>query len=173
MSSCAVQEIVGVSTYLTSEECMMGFCQQVLGDKGDCLSNGGYSAYSYQRGRRNNGNIGPYTEGLGENYVFHGVEPAPSNKCFPKFLGSSGYCSRFATFIMENKLGHVVSGQLVANHRYHPEHRTAVFLWNPDREAVKAWWRAHKPKPTPETVTSAPPYQQTVPEPQAQGEVPF
>ncbi len=139
MSTCAVQEIVGISYHKTPQDAMVHICQQTLG-KGDCAPNRGYGIPDLP------GNKGMYCSGLGENYVFHGVE-AYTYKGANNSDDQVGYASRLAAFITENKLGKVVAGKKVANHRYHTEHHTRVFLWNPDREAVKAWWTKNGPKP--------------------------
>ena len=132
MSSCAVQEIACLGYHSSPEDAMMAFCRQTIKNSPDCSKNGGYSVYTY--GQTPEGNQGHYTQGLGENYVFHGVEDSSFN---------TGYASRFAKFIEENKLGVVFGGEKVNNHRYHPDHKTQVFVWNPDRAAVFAWRDAH------------------------------
>ena len=139
MSTCAVQEIVSLSVHSSPLEAMMAFCRATIGDRGDCAPNGGYTAYSY--GSANKDNKGNYTDGLGENYIFHGVEN------LTPYGGNKGYASKFAAFLIENKLGNVHGGDPSRNHRYHPDHITRVFVFNPDREAVFAWWGDHKPKP--------------------------
>lgn len=136
MSTCAIQEMVSIRDHSTPEEAMKAFCRQTLGDVPDVKPNGGY-------GKDNNyGNKGYYAAGLGENYVFCGVEDyhyKNENEWKPKI----GYASRLAAFIVENKLGHVAAGLPVTNWRYHPDHVTKAFIFNPDREAVKVWWSQH------------------------------
>lgn len=148
MSSCAVQEIVGICNFKNGKEIMVAFCKQTLGNKGDCRPNGGYSTYSYGAAKIA-GNKGSYTDGLGENYVFHGVEKG-------NYYTSNGYASKFAAWITENKLGQVYGGDPVKNHRYHPDHLTRVFVWNPDREAVKAWWAENGGPPIKPATPKAP-----------------
>ena len=143
MSSCAVQEIAGISSHNSSEEVMTYFCKQAL-KQDDCKSGRGYAIKKDKLAEiegtsKMEENQGMYSEGLGENYIFHGVERDASYPC------GRNAASNFAKFITENNLGDVVGGQKVANHRYHPDHKTQVFIWNPDREAVKAWWLKHKP----------------------------
>ncbi len=134
MSSCAVQEIVGLSYHNTAEDAMIRFCKQTLGTNGDCKPDQGYSKYNYGDRDTVSSNKGSYAEGLGENYIFHG----------PVLYGSKGdYCAKFAAYITENKLGDVVGGQAVINHRYHSSHKCRVYIWNPDRKAVIAFWEKH------------------------------
>lgn len=104
---------------------------------------GGYSSYSYGS-KPDSLNKGSYADGLGENYVFHGVESYKGPDSI--YNGENGYASKFAAFIIENNLGDVFGGKAVNNHRYHTNHWTKVFVWNPDREAVKAWWEIRRPK---------------------------
>lgn len=151
MSSCAVQEIVGISEYRSPVEMMKAFCKQTLSNRGDCRPNGGYSAYGYFA-HKIEGNKGAYTDGLGENYVFHGVEKYKADS----YGETGGYASKFAAWITEQKLGNVHGGDPVSNHRYHPDHLTRVFVWNPDREAVKAWWAANG-GPSPEAAAKRAP----------------
>ena len=81
-----------------------------------------------------------FTEGLGDHYIFHGVE---------RFAGGGGYklgyAGKFAAFITENKLGFIAAGKPQGNKRYHADHICQVFIWNPDHDAVYAWWNAHRP----------------------------
>lgn len=139
MSSCAVQEIINIAD--RPLQLMLDFCRQVLGpgNHTDCRPNGGYSL-NPGWGDKANGNKGSYTEGLGENYIFHGVEKDPRYKD-----ANVGYATAFAAFITEHKLGNVVGGDTVSNHRFHPDHFTRVFIWNPDRQAVIAWWALNDP----------------------------
>lgn len=140
MSSCAVQEICYISDDCrnaidSGKAIMMAFCKQTLGMRPDVEKNGGY-ALNNGNGNKPNGNIGSYTEGLGESYIFHGVEGYGSKP--PTKL--TAYASKFAQFITDNKLGSVVGGEVVNNHRFHPENWVRVYIFNPDREAVKKWW---------------------------------
>lgn len=132
MSTCAVQEIVSIREEGSPESIMRKFCQKTIPSGVDCRAN------SYPSERISE-NVGMYTSGLGENYIFHGVEKDVYADA------KVGYATAFATFITKNKLGNVVGGQSVANHRYHPDHLTKVFIWNPDREAVFDWWNKHRP----------------------------
>lgn len=83
------------------------------------------------------GNAGRYAQGLGDCYIFLGVEAdVETNE------RSYGYASRFAAFIEEHELGVVARGQKVFNTRYHPTYKTQAFIWNPNREKLVAWWSA-------------------------------
>lgn len=145
MSSCAVQEIVSLSEHLSPEAAFTAFCRQTIGDATeDCKPNDGYN---YQE-QKDSGNKGSYTEGLGENYVFHGTEAGcrklKHDGIYPR--DNDGYASRFAAWITENNLGAVHGGDPVANHRYHSHHICRVFVFNPNRPEVFKWWNSHRPK---------------------------
>lgn len=136
MSSCAVQEIAMIGGCGTAEMVMHHFCRKTLGmNVVEIAANKGYglSVSDIDKGKvdYDTPNKGGYAEGLGENYVFHGVEPEKT----------PGYGENFAKFIEDNKLGTVARGQKVINLRYHPDHKTQVFIFNPDREAVTGWWK--------------------------------
>lgn len=149
MSTCAVQEMVGIGGYNTPKEVLIDFCRKTIARAGDKWNR------PPEVGPGEAQNKGYYTEGLGENYVFHGTEGGP--KGGPRStLYRDFYASKLAAYIMEEKLGPCYGGDPVINRRYHPDHCTRVFVWNPDGEALRAWWTKNNPDAA-KTVSPKPP----------------
>lgn len=170
MSSCACQEIVGVSYMaypydpktnlngsvmkrLSGEELMVCFCRQAMGDRIDVTKERERAAKTgkrmeeyfgdpeWKQGVGNLGNQGSYAEGLGDTYVFHGPNATPGN-----LHTSSSGPEDFAAYIKEAGLGHLAEGIPVKNERYHPTYTVQAFVWNPDRAKLIEWWAARNPR---------------------------
>jgi hypothetical protein len=142
MSSCALQEIVALRSHPTALDAFRQFCAQTMGTK--------HKPRLGRYGSGVDGNIGSYTEGLGESYIFHGPvrEEDHAKVCTP---------TMFAAFILENKLGTVAEGQKVKNSRYHPHYHVQAFIFNPDMKAVKEWWDKNEPPPPPAAAAAVAP----------------
>lgn len=54
------------------------------------------------------------------------------------------YGTEFAQFITDNNLGVVVTVGPKFNKKHHPKTTAQCWLWNPDQDAVVAWWEMNK-----------------------------
>lgn len=139
-SSCALQELTNIRYFSDPESIMLSFCKQTLGTATeDIKADGGYAHYVYNKPLP--GNVGNYTNGLGDLYVFTGVENTWSDKEV-----STTIHRRFAAWIEENDLGKITMSGLANNHRYHSTHWSRAYIWIPNRAKVFAWWKANKAK---------------------------
>ncbi len=119
---CAVTEIGYLAESGTAEAAMREFCRQSWG--------------------------GPMKEGctLDAFYVFTGVlrhtklfewgdRPAPRG---------GKYGPEFKQFIKKHSLGAVVESPTRNNRANHENHFLKVYVWAPDAENLKKWWKEHR-----------------------------
>lgn len=85
-------------------------------------------------------------------YLFTAAVETPST---PKILPRNNYYyppvyrpygSDFAEFIRTNKLGEVIESPKVVNKAFHSNHSNQVWVWTPNRDALKQWWDKEKAK---------------------------
>lgn len=129
-ASCGVKEIDGLSSIDSAIEAMREFCEIVFAKPNNFFLS---------------------------NFV---KEPEPLMYCYYLFTAAvydqkaftnkvtgklsrlySPYGDEFAAFITENKLGQLFGGEAIHNKSFHPDHSNKAWLWAPDREALKAWWK--------------------------------
>lgn len=54
------------------------------------------------------------------------------------------YGTEFAQFLIDNKLGEVVTLGPKKNLRHHPTSTAQVWAWSPDQTALEEWWNKHQ-----------------------------
>jgi hypothetical protein len=117
MTSCAIQEIVGLSDYTKPEEAMQKFFHLFYVT--------GKNKYAWQT--------------LGGHYVFVGVEKITDDEDD----ASVGYAEPFYQLIRTEGLGEVKKGPLAVSRPYHLNHLVRCYLWSPDEAALQAWGKKH------------------------------
>ena len=75
-------------------------------------------------------------------YMFHGVVKYTGSK---DGRYSETAAENLAKYIRRHKLGTVVGSKPAANRVNHPDHILRVFVWNPDVDAMKAWYQKNCP----------------------------
>ena len=121
--SCAVAGIQGIGDYKSPEEVLKLLCQQELG-KIDGKFKVEYSKlttyYIFC--------AGPEVKSTEKGGSHH------SKDHWPK------YGTEFAKFLVDNKLGEVVTVGPKFNAKHHPTTTAQVWAWSPDQKAVEEWW---------------------------------
>lgn len=132
---CGTKEITGLSTHKTVEEAMKAFCTPLF-EKGT-------------------GNWGYYAKTVYTFYIFTAAVYSKEDrdkyvKQHPGYAHSYNlYGHNFAKFIRAKKLGKVWTSAALVNVAFHPDHKVKVWLWSPDKVALKAWWEQNKPAEVP------------------------
>jgi hypothetical protein len=129
--SCAVTAIVSLSRHTDAVDAMKTFCGRELG--------------------RLDGFIAKYAK-LAAYYVFTAgpeVKPGEQGSSHWSVAGWTKYGTEFAQFIRDNNLGEIVTVGPKYNMKHHPTTTAQVWLWNPDQNAMEAWWSTMQGK-TPE-----------------------
>jgi hypothetical protein len=54
------------------------------------------------------------------------------------------YGPRFAAYICKHRLGTVIVGGTAPNRINHPTHVIRLWVWTPNPDRIKAWWKKHK-----------------------------
>jgi hypothetical protein len=62
------------------------------------------------------------------------------------YKGRSSYGEQFASFIVDNRLGNLVTTPALLNKAYHPDHANQIWIWMPDLPALNKWWKENQPK---------------------------
>jgi hypothetical protein len=132
MSCCTLQEISNLGTGSNSgKEAMEKFCSIVWGKSrrnayNSLIANNNslYAFYVFSS---------PVYAGGGSGYGYYGGRPANYN-----------YGDEFAKFIRDNKLGKVVETDAELNEAFHQDHKAKVWVWAPDQQAMKAWWKTQQ-----------------------------
>lgn len=117
--TCGVQEIVGLSYHPTAKDAMFTFCKMSLRKKPK------YHGYEF--------------DSEGTLYCFYLFTAALTKYSKP-------YGEEFAAYIVDHKLGEVVSPDPVLNEAFHPDHKNQAWLWAPDVKALEEWYdkQGHK-----------------------------
>ena len=129
-SCCAWQEITGLSTHSTPKDAMITFCKANLTQ--------GESRIMYHSSPANQNRLYSF-------YLFSAaVHTAKSGGS--KFLQSVGedYGSKFAKFILDNKLGTITESPVKPNMAFHEEHSNRIWIWATDQKAIETWWENEK-----------------------------
>lgn len=130
--SCAVSEIHNLAAYEGNPKAAVeSFCQQQVVTHG--LDFKGFTAQ-------------PKT--LFAFYMFNApVYPKTPSTSRSKPLAppyKDNYGEQFARYILENKLGSLTETPVAWNVVFHPDHGNKVWLWQPDRDALVAWYKPIK-----------------------------
>lgn len=116
--SCAATCIHSLGTHSNPQEAMIAFCQMQLGTSS-------------------------YDQMLYPNYIFIA---GPEDPGFGHSSRSWGrYGTEFAEFIVANGLGGIGTGGQVENKKFHAGCKCQAWVWTPDQDAVKAWWKKNQP----------------------------
>jgi hypothetical protein len=118
-SCCGVMEISGLSSHKTPKDAML---EVVDGPAG--WWNTGWGKYGCAPGLVIFTGVIRHTDGSA-------VRPNPY------------YGPRFAAYIRRHKLGIVTVGGTAPNRKTHPTHIIRLWVWNPNPDAIKAWWKKH------------------------------
>lgn len=123
-ASCAVSAIEDLGSCKNAADAMNQFCTLELG-KPDAS---GWNTF--------------FTE-LASFYTFVAGPEVPKNHPNGSHWSRDHwvrYGSEFAQFIVDNKLGTVITLGQKYNFKHHPKTTAQVWLWNPDVKAVQEWW---------------------------------
>ena len=126
---CAYSEITGLSSHTTPKDAMITFCRANL--------NQAESRVMYH--------TAPSTQNrLYSFYLFSAAIATPTRK--DTYLSNIGddYGSKFAKFILENKLGEIVESPLRPNMAFHEDHSNKIWIWATDQGMIEKWWEAEK-----------------------------
>jgi hypothetical protein len=110
---CAIQEIGGLSNHPDARDAMIAFCKTNF-------------AAPVKFGTAN-----ARADTLYSFYLFTAATGSPYYK---------PYGSNFAKFIRDNKLGRVWASPSRKNEAFHSDHENQVWIWMPNRLALKSWW---------------------------------
>jgi hypothetical protein len=117
--TCSFQEIDELRGHVTPEDAFVAFCKQNI-DKKPSFKNQGIcrpnSLYGY--------------------YIFSSPVENDGTKYYPDLVNGED----FAKFLIKHKLGDVWEGPTRPNEVFHPDHSNKLWVWNPNKAAVKAWW---------------------------------
>ena len=78
-------------------------------------------------------------------YVFTAAVASP-NRGDTSYLSKVGedYGSKFAKFILDNKLGEITESPIRQNQAFHEDHSNRLWIWAPDQKMIEKWWEAEK-----------------------------
>lgn len=130
---CAIQEISGLSETKTGEEAMVLFCQ-----------------ISIQKPVK----FGVFTANKDALYSFYMFTAAVGRE-YPE------YGHGFAEFLKKHALGDVWESPALTNKAFHRDHANQVWIWMPNNEAVRSWWKLYQERDL--TVVAVPVVADTVP----------
>lgn len=116
-SCCAINDIDRLQDHKNAKDAMIAFCQQAL------LTPPKFGVYTGVRDEIFSFYL--FTAAVGPSYRPYGQE--------------------FHDFIIENKLGDVWASPLRPNKAWHPDHSNQVWVWMPDKDAIKKWWAENDP----------------------------
>lgn len=123
-TSCAMQEITGLSGIGSPLEAMKAFCRLTFDEKGETSARFGSERTS-----------------KGSLYSFYLFSAAVE---LGKMSAKTGYYAPygldFAKFIRDNKLGEVWESPVRQNKTFHAGHGNQIYVWTIDQAAVKEWW---------------------------------
>jgi hypothetical protein len=129
--SCAVASIANVGEHHNPKEVLKIFCGQTLGVKSSFKP-------SYSK--------------LQCFYIFcagpevKSSEPGGSHHSknhWPR------YGTEFAQYLIEHKLGEIVTVGPKVNLRHHPSTTAQLWAWSPDQKALETWWEAEQDQKCP------------------------
>lgn len=115
---CAIQEITNLSSHESGEDAMEDFCRQTIGK--------GYVKFVTRK-----------EEDV--LYSFYLFTAAVEHDGSDNWAGPYG--KNFYTYIKEHNLGECWESPVVPNRAFHKDHSNQVYIWIPDHEALKAWYK--------------------------------
>ena len=120
MNCCACQELICLDKGkpLSGEKQMREFCNFLYSDYSKRLSDPGAFV------------------------IFTGVVKV--RKGSDDDVDDTTYGPTFASYIKEQKLGSIKESVKVINRTNHPDHWVKVWVWAPNFEKLKAWYKDHK-----------------------------
>lgn len=136
---CIWTTLTNLKLYTKPEKALAVFCQQGLGAESiinewtrqNPLLGPKSKTVQYHSGRTN----------LYALYVFSGPLGYDSNNA-----ENPDYAPKFAAFLKAHKLGEVIASPVVQNDLVHAGRKGQVFMWVPDEDRLKAWWKDYRAK---------------------------
>lgn len=116
-SCCAIQDIDRLSDHKDARSAMRAFCDQALTSPPIFMG-------PTDRGR---------TDEISSFYLFTAV-----------VRKGLTYGEDFYQFIKDNDLGEVYQSPTRPNKAWHPDHHNQVYVWMPDKNALKRWWKENQ-----------------------------
>lgn len=119
---CGIQEIDNLSTHMDGRDAMRSFCSKTFGAP---IKFKGVQAVEHT----------PYS--------FYMFTEAVNLDGTPRVAwggGAADYGVAFKQFIETNNLGKVFQSEYRKNKTFHPDRAVRVYIWEPNVDALRAWW---------------------------------
>lgn len=119
-SVCSAQEICNIGTTGAADglKTLKEFCQKAL----------------------------PYQGGYQKLYSFYIFSEAIRHDGTAQYSQYGNYGKAFAKVLKDLDLGEVLETKIKKNKAFHPDYSNIFWIWGPDEDKLKAWWKENNPR---------------------------